>query len=200
MAISFAISSSMCFNIFGWFWVQSPLAKRHLDSTHSSAAQKQDQTLLTKEYQHLKFHLVLALQGSLVGTSAEGKDIFFKALINVPAFFFHSPMPCLFDSVWFVHEGKGTWGGQMYLSTNVTCSTWQDTLLIPGVALFFFFFFFPIHGNSQQAKWTGITHDILPPTSESLLVELGWSRVLLYHKGAYSFSDTWLTAKWMAST
>lgn len=141
MAISFAISSSMCFNIFGWFWVQSPLAKRHLDSTHSSAAQKQDQTLLTKEYQHLKFHLVLALQGSLVGTSAEGKDIFFKALINVPAFFFHSPMPCLFDSVWFVHEGKGTWGGQMYLSTNVTCSTWQDTLLIPGVALFFFFFF-----------------------------------------------------------
>lgn len=82
----------------------------------------------------------------------------------------------------------------MYLRIDVARSTWQDTLLIPGVALFLFFFFFSFpllfHGNLQQAKRTGITHDIMPPTSESLLVELGWSRELLYHKEAYSFSDT----------
>lgn len=87
--------------------MQSPLAERHLDSTHSSAAQKQDQTLLTKKYQRLKFHLVLTLQGSLVSTSAEGEDVFFKALINIPALSFSLPSAYLtvFD---FANQGKGT--------------------------------------------------------------------------------------------
>lgn len=71
------------------------LMESHLDSTHSSAAQKQGLTLLTKKHQHLMFYFVLILQGSLLGTSAEGEEVFFETLINVPAlpFSFCSAVP-----------------------------------------------------------------------------------------------------------